>query len=174
MLKIAALAVAAATATQSPALVSSAPWWEKVTVTLSGDGNAHSCTYETNLRAAAANACEVSSGGKAFSASESGSKEELTRITFERRFVPGVAVPGEADMEPGDTLLGQQVMALAIDGAGAVKACKIVATAGDMTPEYGCDEAKTEKFEASAKPASGEHRLGYMTVLVYGHEEHVA
>lgn len=174
MLKLAALAVAAATATQSPALMSSAPWWERVTVTLSGDGNAHSCTYETSLRAAAANACEVSGGGKAFAASSkgSGSKEEITRITFERKFVPGVATPGNASLQPGDTLLGQQVMALAIDGAGAVQACKIVARTGDMTPEYGCDEAKTEKFEASA--ASEQHRLGFMTVAVYGHEEHVA
>ena len=174
MLKIAALAVAAATATQSPALVSSTPWWEKVTVTLSGDGKAHSCTYETSLRVAAANACEVSGGGKAFSASSGGSKEELTRITFERKFVPGVAAPGNASLQPGDTLLGQQVMALAIDEAGAVKACKIVARSGEMTPEYGCDEAQTEKFEPTGRTASAEPQLGFMTVAVYGHEEHMA
>jgi hypothetical protein len=176
VLKLAALALAAATATQSPALMSGQPWWEKVTVTLSGDGAAHSCKYETSLRVAASNTCQVSGGAKGFSASStgSGSKEEITRITFERRFFPGVAAPADTTLEPGDTLLGKQVMALAIDGAGAVKACKIVAKGGDMTPEYGCDEAQTERFEATAKTAAADHRVGFMTVLVYGHEEHVA
>ena len=43
MLKIAALVLAAASATQTPALKSGTPWWEKVTVTLTGDGKAQSC-----------------------------------------------------------------------------------------------------------------------------------
>jgi hypothetical protein len=172
VLKVAALILAAASAAPTPALVSTAPWFEKVTVTLSGDGKAQSCKYETNLKAPAGNACEVTGDGKdlASSAGSSGSKEELTRITFERQFVPGGAQPGEANLQPGDTLLGKQVMALAIDGAGAVKACKVIATGGEMTPEYGCDEAQTERFEAAASAP----RQGFMTVLVYGHEEHVA
>ena len=172
MLKVAALVLAAASAAQTPALVSSAPWFEKVTVTLSGDGKAQSCKYETNLSTRAGNACEVTGGGKelASTSASSGSKEELTRITFERQFVTGLAQPGEATMQPGDTLLGKQVMALAIDSAGAVKACKVVATGGDMTPEYGCDEAQTERFDTAAAAP----RQGFMTVLVYGHEEHVA
>lgn len=176
MLKIAALVLAAASATQTPALTSNSPWWEKVTVTLTGDGKAQSCKYETSLRVPASNTCEVSGGAKGFSASStgSGSKEELTRITFERRFVPGIAAPADMAMEPGDTLLGKQVMALAIDGAGAVKGCKVVDKGGDMTPQYGCDEAQTEKFEAMATKTAAGHRMGYMTVLVYGHEEHVA
>lgn len=177
MLKVAALVLAAASATQTPALSSSAPWWEKVTVTLSGDGKTQSCKYETNLRVAASDACQVTADAKAFAAGSdsAGSKEELTRITFERRFVPGASAPGQANMQPGDTLLGQQVMALAIDSRGAVKACKVVDKSGDMTPEYGCDEAQTEHFEATGtKTAAAEPRLGTMTVLVYGHEEHVA
>lgn len=178
MLNVAALVLAAASAAQTPALVSSAPWWEKVTVTLTGDGKAQSCKYETSLRVAPSDACEVSGDAKGFAASSdsSGSKEELTRITFERRFQPGVAAPVNANLNPADTLLGQQVLALAIDQHGAVKACKVVATQGDMTPRYGCDEAKTEQFEATggAKTAAAEPRLGFMTVLVYGHEEHVA
>ena len=177
MLKLAALVLAAASATQTPALVSSAPWWEKVTVTLSGDGKTQSCKYETSLRTAPSDACQVTGDAKSLAAGshDSGSKEELTRITFERRFVPGMAAPGQATMQPGDTLLGQQVMALSIDGRGAVKGCKVVAKSGDMTPEYGCDEAQTEHFEATgAKTAAAEPRLGTMTVLVYGHEEHVA
>jgi len=176
VLKAAALILAAASATQTPALVSGSPWWEKVTVTLSGDGQARSCKYETSLHMAAANACQVSGQAKGFAASTdgSGSKEELTKITFERRFAPGVAAPADATLDPGDTLLGKQVMALAIDHAGSVKACKVVDKGGDMTPEYGCDEAKTERFEAMAAKTAAEPRLGYMTVLVYGHEEHVA
>lgn len=181
MLKVAALVLAAASATQTPALVSSAPWWEKVTVTMTGDGKAQSCKYETSMRVAPDNACQVSDDAKGIAASadssdsSAGSKEEITRITFERRFQPGVAAPVDARLNPGDTLLGQQVMALSIDPHGAVKGCKIVATQGDMTPRYGCDEAKTEKFEASAvRTAAAEPRLGFMTVLVYGHEEHVA
>jgi hypothetical protein len=67
-------------------------------------------------------------------------------------------------------LLGKQVMALAIDAAGAVKGCKVVATGGEMTPEYGCTEAQTERFDTVASAP----RQGFMTVLVYGHEEHVA
>ena len=137
MLKIAALVLAAASATQTPALKSGTPWWEKVTVTLTGDGKAQSCNYETSLKVAASNTCDVSGGAKGFSASStsSGSKEELTRITFERRFMPGVAAPADTSMTPGDTLLGKQVMALAIDGSGAVKACKVIDKGGEMTPD---------------------------------------
>jgi hypothetical protein len=180
VLKVAALVLAAASAAQSPALVSNVPWWEKVTVTLTGDGKAQSCKYESSLRVAPQNACEVSDAKELAASSDgsnssAGSKEEVTRITFERRFQPGVAAPVDTNLNPADTLLGQQVMALAIDQHGAVKGCKIVATQGDMTPRYGCDEAKTEQFEASGpKTAATEPRLGFMTVLVYGHEEHVA
>lgn len=178
MLKVAALVLAAASATQTPALVSTAPWWEKVTVTLTGDGKPQSCKYETSLRIPASNNCEVSGHSAALTSdpsSSSGSKEELTRITFERQFVPGVTQPGDAKLAPGDTLLGKQVMALAIDSAGAVKSCKVVDKGGDMTPEYGCSEAKAEKFEpTAAKTAEATPRQGFMTVLVYGHEEHVA
>jgi hypothetical protein len=70
-------------------------------------------------------------------------------------------------------LLGRQVMSLAIDGAGKVKGCRVVATSGDVTPAYGCDDAQSEHFEASAVRSGTEAKVGYMTVLVYGHEEHV-
>ena len=76
-------------------------------------------------------------------------------------------------LQPGDTLLGGQVMALAIDGAGAVKGCKIVATSGSVTPQYGCTEASAERFEANAHAANAGAHQGYMTILVYGHSEHV-
>ena len=59
MLKLAALFVASAaavaatgataTTSSNDTLVSSSPWWERVTVTLNGDGNAEACRYETSL-----------------------------------------------------------------------------------------------------------------------------
>jgi len=49
----------------------------------------------------------------------------------------------------------------------------VVATSGDVTPAYGCADAQSERFEASAVTTGVEARVGYMTVLVYGHEEHV-
>jgi hypothetical protein len=174
VLTIATLALAAAAATPTPSLVSTAPWWEKVTVTVSGDGKPRACRYESSQPSSDPGACDVSGSASAIGASSSGSKEEVTRITFERQFIPGGTQPGEAKMEIGDTLLGRQVMALAIDSAGAVKGCRVVEKSGDMTPDYGCDEARAEMFEASAGKSAAPHRQGYMTIMVYGHAEHVA
>jgi hypothetical protein len=104
----------------------------------------------------------------------SGAKDQVTRITFERRYSPTVS-SNLSSVQPGETLLGGQVMALAIDGEGAVKGCKVVATSGSVTPQYGCDQAASERFEASATAPharTAEHE-GYMTILVYGHSEHV-
>jgi hypothetical protein len=42
-----------------------------------------------------------------------------------------------------------------------------------MTPDYGCKDAAAEKFEASAAKATATGREGVMTILVYGHAEHV-
>lgn len=169
MLKLAALVFAAASTASTPALKSSTPWWEKVTVTVASDGKAKSCSYETSLKPQATADCEVSSAADA-AAGPGGSKNEVTRITFERRFNPG-SQP-DSKVQAGDTLLGSQVMALAIDGAGAVKGCQIVSKSGSMTPDYGCEEAKAERFEASAGTAE-QSLQGFMTILVYGHDEHV-
>jgi hypothetical protein len=168
-------AAATSASTQEPKLSSTASWWEKVTVTIAGDGKTQSCRYETSLRADASQNCDVVGGGAAASmaGSHGSAKDEFTRLTFERRFHPGAAEPADGSLEPGDTLLGRQVMSLAIDGAGAVKGCKVVATSGDMTPDYGCDEASAEHFEAGARTQSAAPRQGYMTVIVYGHAEHV-
>jgi len=177
VLNIAALALAAATAataaTQSPSLVSTNAWWEKVTVTITGDGTPRACSYETSSAKAEPSDCAIEGAPEAIAASEGGPKSQLTKITFERRFVPSGTRPTEIPMQPGDTLLGGQVMALAIDNSGAVANCEIVAKSGDMTPSYGCDEAQTEKFEASAGHAASHQRQGYMMVIVYGHEEQV-
>jgi hypothetical protein len=173
VLKLIALAAAAATTTTSPALVSTAPWWEKVTVTVSGDGDPRSCHYESSQTSAGAQHCAVEGNAAALSPSGSGTKDEFTSITFERRFSP-TAKPDKGGVQPGDTLLGGQVMALAIDAAGAVRGCRVVASAGEMTPDYGCDEAKAERFQASASEDAAAPRQGYLTVLVYAHAENVA
>ena len=178
MLKLAALAVAAAsTASSSPSLVSSAPWWEKVTVTIAGDGEPSACQYQASHAGGAATECDVADAptnramAKA-AASPTGANDQMTKITFERRFVPGITQPAQLNLQPGDTLLGGQVMAVAIDAAGAVKGCKVVAKAGSVTPDYGCDEVQAETFQASAGQAAAPQ--GFMTILVYGHQENVA
>lgn len=167
--KPAARAVSVKSESSPDSLLSNAAWWEKVTVTVSGDGKPQSCLYQSSLKGASTD-CDVGTSAAAMSeASSASSKGEVTRITFERRFTPNA--PTKADMQVGDTLLGGQMMALAIDGRGEVRNCKVVATSGELQPGYGCDEASAEKFQASA-PRGPEH-AGYMTILVYGHSEHM-
>jgi hypothetical protein len=169
VLKLALLAATAAASTATPpTLVANTPWWEKITVTVNDDGNAHGCEYQTSL-AGAAQSCDVSGDSKALAAGAGGPKGAYTRITFERRFSPGSA-PDTGKLHAGDTLLGGQVMALAIDGSGAVNGCRVVAKSGGMTPDYGCAEARAEKFETSARSAVPSTQ-GYLTILVYGHSE---
>lgn len=177
---IAALALASAstqlTATSTTPLASTSPWWERVTVSVTDDGKAQGCKYETSLGGGKASDCSVTgdqaSATKA--SSSSGPKDKITRITFERRFTPS-AMPVAPAMQPGDMLLGGAVMALAIDGKGAVERCKVVSTSGSVTPQYGCDEASAERFDAGAADPHlrAPAREGYMTILVYGHSEHV-
>jgi hypothetical protein len=163
--------VSSSTATSSSNLASNAAWWEKVTVTISGDGKAQSCLYQSSLKPNDQQDCDVGTREAAVASTPS-SKGELTRITFERRFSPG-AVPQKSAMQTGDTLLGGQVMALGIDGHGAVKTCKIVAVSGEMRPDYGCSEASAERFDASVRGPRTTERDGYMTIIVYGHSEHM-
>jgi hypothetical protein len=178
VLKLAALFVAsaavatAAAGSSSDTLVSNSAWWEKVTVTISGDGKPESCRYETSLKPTADQYCDVASSQAAMVSKASESKGEVTKITFERRFDPGAA-PAKANLQTGDTLLGGQMMALAIDPRGSVKGCRIVAQSGSMQPAYGCDEAQAERFQASVGGVQKEERDGYMTILVYGHSEHM-
>jgi hypothetical protein len=175
---IAALALASASAQPtlaSPALTSSTPWWERVTVTVTDDGKTRACHYESSLQASPAQDCSVSGAtATANSPHPASAKDGYTRITFERRFSPGLQ-PAAAAVQPGEKLLGGQVMALAIDAKGAVKNCRVVSTSGEVTPQYGCDEAASERFDASATTTRSRapQREGYMTILVYGHSEHV-
>jgi len=107
---LAFLAAALAASTPSPALETSVPWWERITVTVDDKGKQQSCLYETNLSAAGGEAC-----GEAMASTVPGSGKTPTglysKLTFERRFSPG----GQLDagkLQPGDTLIGRQVMFL--------------------------------------------------------------
>lgn len=170
MLKLAVLALVAASTTPSPALLSNASWWERVTMTVSGDGKGKSCRFESSLAPNEVKSCEVS--GESVKASADGDGV-YTKITFERRFSPGEQ-PDIGKLQPGDTLLGSQVMALAIDDAGAVRSCQVLVSAGDLLPSYGCSEAKAERYFASAGRGGATAHQGYMTIMVYGHSAHVA
>ena len=180
MLKIAAVILASAagalgataSASSSSTLVSNSPWWEKITVTMGGDGKPEACRYETSLKGADTADCDVDSTPAAMATNASESKGEVTQITFERRFDPGAAAP-KPDMKPGDTLLGGQVLALAIDEAGKVRTCEVINMSGEVTPTYGCAEARAERFQASMGGATKSSREGFMTILVYGHAEHM-
>ena len=90
---IAALTLASATAPHSSAtLLPTAPWWERITVTISGDGKPQSCKVESSLKPASPQTCDVT-GDEASqtqaTTSSGGAKAEYTKITFERRFKPG-------------------------------------------------------------------------------------
>jgi hypothetical protein len=166
-------AAMAATATATSPALSTTAWWERVTVTLAGDGKTQSCRYEASKAPTGAKQCEVVGSESLTAQNVSATKGETATITFERRFHPGPALPADSNLQTGDTLLGRQVMALAIDPAGKVSGCKVVATSGDVTPEYGCEQASTEKFEVNAAQAQSAALQGFMTVLIYGHSEHV-
>lgn len=168
----AALILAAASAgsapAPAPALSSASPWWEKITYSISGDGEQQSCRYESSL--SGAESCDSDAKPGAALQQASASTAALTRITIERRFSPG-AHPGSLSLESGDTLLGAKMMALAIDADGAVRSCDTVGTLGDVRSGYGCEELRAERFEASARREQSNVRQAFMTILIYGHEE---
>ena len=80
-------ATQAAIPTSSSTLNAMAPWWEKVTITIAGDGKPHGCRFESSSGEESAQDCEVV-GSKAGTGESAGSKDQYTRITFERRFSP--------------------------------------------------------------------------------------
>lgn len=172
MLGPVALALAAATASPTPSLASTSPWWERVVYTIGEDGAEQSCLYESSFDGSARNCDDVGATGEAPPAAAS-SAGSYAKITIERRFVPG-GDPDRGDLHAGDTLLGGQVMALSIDSAGAVKGCRVVSASGDVRPAYGCDQARAERFQASAARGMANEQQAYLTILVYGHEEYLA
>ena len=153
-------------------LETAAPWWEKITVTVDDKGAQQSCRYETSAAGAAGAAACDEAMADSITASGKGSQGLFQKVTFERRFSPGATLDA-GKLSPGDTLLGRQVMFLTIDGNGAISSCKVVATAGDVPPDYGCAEARKEQFKADATSANSA-RQAFMTVMAYGHSERLA
>jgi hypothetical protein len=168
---LALFATALAASTASPLLETTVPWWERITVTMNDKGEQQSCQYEASLSPAGAESCSeemaasLASGGR-------GPSGLYSKVTFERRFSPG----GRLDsgrLQPGDKLLGRQVMFLTFDTDGSIGSCKVVATTGDMAFQYNCAEARKEQFRTQANAAPGA-RQAFMTVLAYGHTERIA
>lgn len=168
VLALATAAPAASTET-SPALPPTTAWWEKITYTISGDGNQETCQFESSL--AGGRTCEGKEASSPIRAAGS-SIGTYAKITIERRFTPDR--PPRVNLQPGDTLLGSQVMALAIDGTGRVRSCEVVGVSGDMRPSYGCEEARAERFAAGASEPAPQVRHAFMIIVAYGHEEQLA
>lgn len=169
----AATATYAAVATSGGTALPSGKWWEKVTVTVASEDQQPTCTFSSSHRAAQPCNIKAEAGALAGAGPEQG---QMTKIVFERRFDPGAAEPAKAEIAAGEMLLGGQVMKLAIDAKGKVSGCRIVATAGDLKPDYGCAQAATERFVATAAAgvANAPAQSGFMTVLIYAHSEQVA
>ena len=171
MLSIAALALAAATAPTSADTLSTNPWWEKITITYGDDGSHRACDYQTSRSFGSPEACDSETTPVTAAKASISNAGVQTKITFERSFTPG-AMPNLRDMAPGDKVIGGLVMMVAIDRNGSVQGCSVVAETGDEKPEYGCEQVRAEKFQASLGGAQ-DSQLGTLTVLVYGHKEEV-
>ena len=165
-LSLAALPAVAIAAAPLPADA----WWEKITIRMTGGGEAQGCQYQTSRPAAGKPDCKVVGGNLASQAAST--NDGYTTLTFERRFNPGEA-PGNSAIQQGERLLGKKVMALVIDHAGKVSGCRVVDSTGDTGLTYGCDDAATEQFAATGAAPTARDRHGFMTILAYGHNEHV-
>lgn len=168
-------AALAASSTSAPSSVptpldSSTPWWERITVTVDDKGEQQRCQYETSV-AAGATSCDEDMAAS-IGSGKGGKSGTYSKVTFERRFSPGARLDG-GTLRPGDTLLGRQVMYLTFDASGAVDSCKVVAATGQMEFSYDCDAARKEEFRARAS-AGEDKRQAFLTVLAYGHNEHIA
>jgi len=172
VLSFAALALAAASPATSTDVLSITPWWERITITYGDDGSQRSCDYESSRSFGGVEACESDDDQSAAKAPATRAAGVQTRITFERRFTPG-ATPNAQSLEPGDALLGGLLMMVAIGRDGAVRGCSVVAETGEARPDYGCNEVRAERFQASVGGAAQDSQVGILTVLVYGHEEEV-
>lgn len=150
-------------------LESATPWWERISVTLDDKGKQKSCRYETSS-SSKAEACDKAMA-ESLPTTGKGQSGVFSKLTFERRFSPNGRVDG-GKLQPGDTLLGRQVIFMTFDEKGGVNSCHVVATAGDNPPAYDCDAARKEQFRAPAS-ARPDQRQAFMTILAYGHREQV-
>ena len=170
---LALFAAVLATSNPAPLLEASVPWWERITVIVDDKGLQQSCKYQSSLSPSGAEECDKDMADSIPTSGAKGPSGVHSKLTFERRFSPG-GKPDSGKLEPGDKLLGRQVLFLTIDSEGSITSCRVVATAGDMPPDYNCEQAKTEQFQAQASADSGAPRQAFMTVLAYGHMEQVA
>jgi hypothetical protein len=169
---LAFFAAALAVSTPIRVLEASVPWWEKVTVTVDDKGKQQSCKYESSLAATGAETCDEKTAAGVRAGSD-GRAGVYSKVTFERRFSPGSDQLDSGRLQPGDQLLGRQVMFLTINMDGSIGSCHVVASSGDILPAYDCEEARKEQFSAQAiaGPAA---RQAFMTILAYGHTEQIA
>jgi hypothetical protein len=156
---------------QLEVLESTMPWWERITVAFDDKGAQQSCRYQSSLSLAAAAACDDEMASN-FKSRPGGDPQAgvYSKLTFERRFSP--VTPDSGRLQPGDQLLGRQVMYLTINAQGSIDSCKVVSSSGDMTPQYDCDAVKSETFR-QASASSAHPRQAFMTVLAYGHMEQI-
>ena len=83
--------LAASASAPAPALQTSMPWWERITVTVDDKGAQQSCLYETSASPNAAAACDKEVAGS-IKADGAGVTGLYKKVTFERRFSPGPAL----------------------------------------------------------------------------------
>lgn len=170
---LALVAAALAVATSTPLLESSTPWWERVTVTVDGEGTQQSCKYQSSLSPTGAEACDADMAASIQPARTKAPSGVYSKLTFERRFSPGEKLDS-GRLQTGDTLLAHQVMFLTIGTDGSIDSCRVVGTSGDMQPAYGCAEAKSEQFRMPGSATEASPSQAFMTILVYGHQEQIA
>lgn len=157
----------------SSVLEASVPWFERITVTVDDKGDQQSCRYQFSLSAAGAEACSEAVASTLPTRKAQGGPGAFSKLTFERRFSPGMKIDS-GRLEPGDKLLAQQVMHLTFSRDGSIASCRVVGRSGDMVPAYGCDEARTEQFRHAASATPEAPRQAFMTIMVYGHQEQIA
>ena len=167
---LALFAAALAAANPSPVLEASVPWWERITVTVDDKGKQQSCHYQISLSPAGTKACNDEMAASV-GTSGGGPAGQYSKVTFERRFSPGRQLDS-GRLQPGDQLLGRQVMFLTINAEGAIETCHVVAATGDMAFQYDCDAARKEQFRMTCTGSGAQQ--GFMTVLAYGHTEQMA
>lgn len=158
-------------ATASPLLESAIPWWEKVMVTVDDKGEKQ-CRYEASYSGKGVEACDKDLA-ESIPAGKSGQAGLYSKVTFERRFSPGVGRVDSGQLQPGDTLIGRQVMFLTLEEDGSIASCHVVSKSGESPSDYDCDEVKKEQFKAQASAETGA-RQAFLTVLAYGHTEQIA
>ena len=170
---LAALAASTPHSTAADTLEASVPWVEKISVTVDDKGAQQSCTYQSSLSPSGARACDKDMADSMKANGVKGPSGVFSKLTFERRFSPG----GRLDsgrLQPGDKLLGQQVMFLTFAADGSIESCKLLATSGEMQLAYGCKQAQEEQFRVPASAPSTSPRQAFMTILAYGHQEQIA